>query len=217
MDGKVEKRVRPGREGREELWNTLTHGVGVLAALVGGALLITLASGTGDPWRIVGAAVFTATLVLLYTASSLYHAARAPVLKKRLKVLDHAAIYLLIAGTYTPFTLGELRGGWGWSLFGVTWGLAVGGVIFKLFAAGKFRIVSTSIYVAMGWMGLIAAGPMIRLLDTSVLLWLLAGGVAYTSGTLFYHNRKIPYAHAVRHLFVLAGSACHAVAVGLQI
>lgn len=205
------------REGREEWANTLTHAVGVLAAASGGALLITLASLGGDPWRIVGAAVFTTTLLLLYSASSLYHAARTPELKKRLKILDHAAIYLLIAGTYTPFTLGGLRGGWGWSLFGVIWGLAVGGVVFKLFSAGRFRLVSTLIYLAMGWLVLIAAGPMVRLLDASVLAWLVAGGLAYTSGTVFYHNHRIPYSHAVWHLFVLAGSACHGVAVGLQI
>ena len=190
--------------------------MGVLASLVGGAVLITLAAQKADPWRIVGAAVFTATLILLYSASTLYHAARSPALKARLKILDHASIYLLIAGTYTPFTLVGLRGGWGWSLFGVIWGLAVCGVIFKLFAAGRFRLVSTGIYVAMGWMVLIAAGPMVRLLDPWVLGWLLAGGVAYTSGTVFYHNRRIPHSHAVWHGFVLAGSACHAVAVGLQ-
>jgi hemolysin III len=151
---------------RQELANTLTHGVGVLAALAGGAFLVTMASLRGDPWRIVGAAVFTATLVLLYTASTLYHAARArPWAKRRLKVLDHASIYLLIAGTYTPFTLGGLRGGWGWSLFGVIWGLAVAGVVFKLFAAGRFPRVSTAIYIAMGWLILIAVGPMARSLS----------------------------------------------------
>jgi hemolysin III len=202
---------------RQELANTLTHGVGVLAALVGGVLLITMASLRGDPWRIVGAAVFTATLVLLYTASTLYHAASSPRAKRRLKVLDHASIYLLIAGTYTPFTLGGLRGGWGWSLFGVIWGLAVAGVVFKLFAAGRFPRASTAIYLAMGWLILIAVGPMARSLSPAVMGWLLAGGLAYTLGTIFYHNRRFTYAHAVWHGFVLAGSVCHAVAVGLHI
>lgn len=197
--------------------NTLTHGVGVLAAIVGGALLITLSSLQGDPWKIVGAAIFTATLILLYTASTLYHAVRSPSLKVRMKVLDHASIYLLIAGTYTPFTLVGLRGGWGWSLFGVIWGLAVAGVIFKLFAAGRFRLVSTGIYVGMGWLVLIAIGPMIRQLDPAIIVWLVAGGVAYTSGTVFYHNRRVPYSHAVWHGFVMTGSLCHGVAVGLQI
>jgi hemolysin III len=202
---------------RQELANALTHGVGVLAALAGGAVLVTLASLRGDPWKIVGAAVFTATLVLLYAASTLYHAVNAPQAKRRLKVLDHAAIYLLIAGTYTPFTLGGLRGGWGWSLFGVIWGLAVAGVVFKLFAAGRFPRVSTTIYIAMGWLIVIAAGPMVRSLPPVVIAWLLAGGLAYTLGTVFYHNRRLTYAHAVWHLFVLAGSVCHAVAVGLHV
>jgi hemolysin III len=202
---------------RQELANTLTHGVGVLASLAGGAFLVTLASLRGDPWRIVGAAVFTATLVLLYTASTLYHAVSSPRAKRRLKVLDHASIYLLIAGTYTPFTLGGLRGGWGWSLFGVIWGLAVAGVVFKLFAAGRFPRASTAIYIAMGWLILIAVGPMARSLSVAVMGWLLAGGLAYTLGTLFYHNRRLTYAHAVWHGFVLAGSVCHAVAVGLHI
>jgi len=202
---------------RQELANTLTHGVGVLAALVGGVFLITMASLRGDPWRIVGAAVFTASLVLLYTASTLYHAASSPRAKRRLKVLDHASIYLLIAGTYTPFTLGGLRGGWGWSLFGVIWGLAVAGVVFKLFAAGRFPRASTAIYLAMGWLILIAVGPMARSLSPAVMGWLLAGGLAYTLGTIFYHNRRFAYAHAVWHGFVLAGSVCHAVAVGLHI
>jgi hemolysin III len=191
--------------------------VGVLAAVTGGAFLIILSSLQGDPWKIVGAAIFTATLILLYTASTLYHAARSPSLKARMKVLDHASIYLLIAGTYTPFTLVGLRGGWGWSLFGVIWGLAVAGVIFKLFAAGRFRLVSTGIYLGMGWLVLIAIGPMIRQLDPAIIVWLVAGGVAYTSGTVFYHNRRVPYSHAVWHGFVMAGSACHGVAVGLQI
>ncbi len=202
---------------REERANALTHGVGVAAAVGGGAVLIVLASHTGDPWRIVGSAVFTATLVLLYTASTLYHLARTPELKTRLKVLDHAAIYLLIAGTYTPFTLVGLRGGWGWSLFGVVWGLAVGGVVFKLLAAGRFRLVSTAIYVAMGWMVLIAVGPMVRELSPWVIGWLVAGGLAYTGGTFFYHNERLAYSHAIWHGFVLAGSACHAVAVGMLI
>jgi hemolysin III len=211
------RRAKLDTRGRQELANALTHGVGVLAALAGGAVLVTVASLRGDPWKIVGAAVFTATLVLLYAASTLYHAVSSPGAKGRLKVLDHASIYLLIAGTYTPFTLGGLRGGWGWSLFGVIWGLAVAGVVFKLFSAGRFQRVSTGIYIAMGWLILIAIGPMVRSLPPSVLVWLLAGGMAYTLGTIFYHNRRFTYSHAVWHLFVLAGSACHAVAVGLHI
>ena len=188
-----------------------------MAAVVGGSLLIVFSALTRDPWRIVGSSVFGATLVLLYSASTLYHLARSPRLKRRLKTLDHAAIYLLIAGTYTPFTLVGLRGGWGWSLFGVTWGLAVAGVVFKLFSAGRYRVISTGIYLAMGWMVLVAAGPLVQRLSGGTLGWLLAGGLAYTVGTFFYLKRGMPYAHAVWHVFVLLGSACHAVAVGLQI
>ncbi len=219
MEERSESGVGSGRVPgpREELANMLTHGVGVVAALAGGTALIVLAALEGDPYGIVGVAVFAATLVLLYSASTLYHAARTPRAKRRLKVLDHAAIYLLIAGTYTPFTLVGLRGAWGWSLFGVILGLAGVGVVFKLLAAGRFPRLSTAIYVAMGWLVMIAVVPMVRELDPAVIAWLVAGGLAYTSGTAFYHSRRIPYAHAVWHGFVLAGSVCHAVAVGLQI
>jgi len=208
--------MRPVRS-REEVANALTHGFGVIASGVGGALLITLAAVRGSPWHIVGAAVFTGSLLLLYAASTLYHVALHERVKRRLKVFDHCAIFVLIAGTYTPFTLTALRGAWGWTLFGIIWGLALAGIIFKLFLTGRFPRISTAIYIAMGWMVLIAAGPLVRALDPIALAWLLAGGVAYTAGTAFYHNRRIPYAHAVWHVFVLAGSACHIVAVGVQL
>ena len=201
------------KELREEVASALTHGAGAVAALVGGSVLITLAALYGDAREVVGSAVFAATLVLLYTASTLYHAIQRPVAKARLQVFDHCAIYLLIAGTYTPFTLLGLRGGWGWSLFGVAWGLAVAGVVFKLFFTGRFPRLSTGIYLGMGWMSVVAVGPMVQRLDAWVLAWLVAGGLAYTVGTAFYHSRRIPYAHAIWHLFVLAGSVCHFVAV----
>jgi hemolysin III len=201
---------------RWELANALTHGAGAVAALVGGIVLIVLAAMYGDVWKVVSSAVFAATLVLLYTASALYHAVRQPRLKARLKVFDHAAIYLLIAGTYTPFTLVGLRGGWGWSLFGVAWGLAVAGVVFKLFFTGRFPRLSTAIYIGMGWMVVVAIQPMLERLSGATLAWLVAGGLAYTAGTVFYHNRR-PYAHAVWHLFVLAGSVCHFAAVLTQV
>jgi hemolysin III len=201
------------KRSREELANVVTHGVGTMAALAAAAALVVSASIRGDVWEIVGVSVFATTLVALYTASTLYHAARDPLVKARLKVLDHSAIYLLIAGTYTPFMIDELRGGWGWSLFGVIWGLAVAGVGLKLIFIGRFRVLSTVVYVAMGWLVLIAGVPLVRALDPATLLWLLAGGVAYTAGTVFYHSRRIRYAHAIWHLFVIAGSACHAIAV----
>jgi hemolysin III len=202
---------------REELANTVTHALGALASLAGGAVLVTLTALHGDVWGIVGASVFAASLVLLYAASTGYHAARRARAKARLRVLDHAAIFVLIAGTYTPFTLGGLRGGWGWALFGVTWGLAAAGVTAKLFLTGRYQRLSTGLYVAMGWLALVAAVPMVRAFTTETLAWLVAGGLAYTAGTLFYLSRRIPYAHAVWHGFVLAGSACHFAAVATHV
>jgi hemolysin III len=200
---------------REEWWNALTHGLGAVLGGVGAIGLIVAAALQGDPWRIVGVTVFGATLFLLYLASTLYHAASTPRIKARLRVLDHASIYLLIAGTYTPFTLLPLRGGWGWSLFGVVWGLAVVGVVAKLFWTGRFDGLSTLLYIAMGWVVIVAIVPLFERLGTASLIWLFAGGMAYTVGTIFYATDRIPYFHAVWHVFVLGGSACHWVAVAL--
>lgn len=201
----------------EELASAVTHGAGVVASLAGGAILMTLAALNGSAWQIVGAAIFTASLLLLYSASTAYHTAITESTRRRLQVFDHCAIYILIAGTYTPFTLSGLRGPWGWTLFGIVWGLALAGVVFKLYHTGRFPRISTGIYVAMGWLVLIAAGPLIRSVSPAALIWLAAGGLAYTGGTVFYHSRRVPYAHAVWHLFVLAGSVCHAVAVGIEL
>jgi hemolysin III len=200
------------RMAREEFANSLTHGAGAVLSAAGGAVLIVLAALRGDGWLVVGSAIFAAALLLLYTSSTLYHAARTTVLRRRFKVLDHCAIYVLIAGTYTPFMLGT-RGGWGWSLFGVVWGLAAAGVVFKLFFTGRFRVLSTIIYIAMGWLVLIAIGPLMQHLDAATLAWLAAGGVTYTAGTFFYHRPRMPFAHAVWHVFVLGGSLCHGIAV----
>lgn len=207
---RVRNDVRPVRE---EVANALTHGIGAVLSLIGGIVLIVLAVTRGDAWLVVSSAVYAVTLILLYAASTLYHAARSPALRARLKVLDHCAIYLLIAGTYTPFMLGSVRGGWGWSLFGVIWGLAAAGVIFKLFFTGRFRLASTLIYIAMGWLGVIAIGPMLQHFAPVTLTWLVAGGITYTAGTLFYHRPRMRFAHAVWHVFVLGGSLCHGVAV----
>ena len=206
----------PLRHGVEELANALTHGVGALAALAGGAVMVTLAALRGDGWQLAGAIVFSTSLVLLYLASTLYHAAKQPSAKARLKVFDHCAIYLLIAGTYTPFTLVDLRGTLGWSLFAAIWALAFSGVVFKLFFTGRFKGLSTGIYIAMGWLGLVAIRPMLRVLDDATLGWLLAGGLTYTLGTVFY-LRSSRFSHAVWHLFCIAGSACHYVAVARQV
>ena len=202
---------------KDEIANALTHAAGVVASLAGGAVLITLAALNGSAYQIVGAAVFAASLVLLYSASTAYHTALSETARRRLKIFDHCAIYVLIAGTYTPLTLTVLRGPWGWTLFGIVWGLAVAGVIFKLFFTGRFPRVSTAIYIGMGWLVVIAAGPLVRAMDPVALAWLVGGGLAYTGGTFFYHSARVPYAHAVWHVFVLAGSVCHAVAVGLQL
>jgi hemolysin III len=176
-----------------------------------------LAALTGSAWKVVGVSVFVASLVLLYAASTSYHIARPDLLKKRLRVLDHCAIYVLIAGTYTPFLLDTVRGPWGWSLFGVIWTLTVAGILFKLRFIGRFPRLSTSIYIMMGWLILVAGAPLLRHFQIGTLLWLLAGGIAYTLGTAFYHSRRVPFAHAVWHGFVLAGSICHGIAVGVQL
>lgn len=193
--------------------NVLTHGIGLVAAIAGATVLVVRAALGGDPWKVVGVSVFGASLVALYAASTGFHAAREAAVRARLRVLDHAAIYLLIAGTYTPFMLDEVRGPWGWSLFGVVWGLAVVGVGFKIVFTGRFRRASTAIYVAMGWLVLVGAGPVVRALPTATLVWLVAGGVAYTAGVPFYLGR-MRHGHAIWHGFVVAGSVCHGVAVG---
>ena len=198
---------------REELANALTHGVGAAAALAGTAVLVTLAAIHGDGWQLIGATVFGLSLLLLYVASTLYHATAHPVAKARLKVFDHCAIYLLIAGTYTPFTLIGLRGTVGWWLFGAIWTLALSGLVFKLFYTGRFKLVSTLVYVAMGWLVLLAIVPVFRALDAWTFGWLLAGGMCYTAGTVFYHRPALRYSHAIWHLFVIAGSVCHYVSV----
>jgi hemolysin III len=201
----------------EEIANVVTHGIGALLAVGGGAVLVTLAAIHAGAREIVSAAVFSATLVLLYVASTLYHAATDPETRARLKVLDHCAIFLLIAGTYTPFTVAAIRGGWGWSLFGVIWGMAVAGVIFKLFFTGRFRVLSTAMYIGMGWLVLVALVPLVQSLTPAGLAWLVVGGALYTLGTLFYHRESIPYAHAIWHGFVLAGSSCHFAAVAVEL
>ena len=209
--------AKPAVDLREELASALTHGLGATAALAGGAVLITLAAIHGNGWQLGAAIVFGIALLLLYLASTLYHAIQHPVAKGRLKVFDHCAIYLLIAGTYTPFTLVGLRGPWGWGMFAAIWTIALAGVVFKLFHTGRFPRLSTALYVAMGWLVVVAIKPMLASIDAWTLGWLLAGGVFYTLGTYFYHRESIPYAHAIWHLFVIAGSVCHFVAVAAQV
>jgi hemolysin III len=194
---------------REELANSLTHAIGAALAIAALAVLVTLAALHGDAWRVTALAIYGSTLVILYLISTLYHAFRGPRLKRLLRTLDHCAIFLLIAGTYTPITLVHLRGAWGWSLFGVIWGLAICGIIAKVFLTGKLRVLSVLLYVAMGWLVLVALKPMLDNMPSGLLAWLAAGGVCYTLGLLFYMARRIAYRHAIWHLFVLSGSACH--------
>lgn len=201
----------------EETASALTHGLGAIASMAGGGALIAFAAARGDGWQLLSAVVFSLSLFMLYTSSTLYHAVRREMARARLRVVDHCAIFLLIAGTYTPFTLVTLRGAWGWSLFGVVWALAVAGVVFKLFFTGRLKRLSTAIYLGMGWLVIVAVRPFVEAVPLETLLWLLAGGLAYTMGTAFYHCRRIPYSHAVWHLFVLAGSACHFIAVASQV
>lgn len=197
----------------DERANALTAWLGFALALAGACWMLPLSIVRGNAWQWASALAFSAALVLMHLASSLYHSASAPVRKTRLKVLDHCAIYLLIAGTYTPFTLVALRGKAGWMLFAATWALAAIGIVFKLFSTGRFKLFSTIVYVAMGWLVLVAIKPVWAALDAWTLGWLFAGGAAYTLGTVFYHRRSPAYAHAIWHLFVILGGACHFVAV----
>ncbi len=198
---------------REEFANALTHGLGAVAALCGSSVLITLAAIQGDVWQLGSAIIYGVTLILFYAASTLYHAIPHPPAKARLKVFDHCAIYLLIAGTYTPVALIAMRDNWGWWLFGTTWALAMLGVIFKLFFTGRFKLASTLIYVGMGWLVVIAIKPLLHSLDNWTLGWLFAGGLFYTGGTWFYMHPRLKYAHAIWHVFVLLGSLSHYISV----
>ncbi len=208
--------VVPDREQSqsEELANSVSHGLGVVAALVGIPFLIVAATRQGDAGFIIGASVFSATIVLLYLGSTLYHALPAGKAKRVFRVIDHTAIYLLIAGTYTPFTLGVLRGPWGWTLFGVVWGLAAVGVLLKGFGKASHPIVSTALYVSIGWLILIAVDPLIAKVPFPGLVWLVAGGLFYTAGVGFFAtDSRLRFGHLIWHLFVLAGTACHYFAV----
>ena len=206
-------RRKRARLSGEEIANSVTHGIGLVLSIAGFVVLLVLAILRGTAWHIVACSVYGASLICLYAASTLYHMAISPRLKRGLKVLDHSAIYLLIAGTYTPFLLLNLRGPWGWSLFGVIWGLAFAGVVFKLWFVNHFERVSTGVYVAMGWLVAIAAKPVLAHVPSLTLIWLVAGGLLYSLGVVFYAWKRLPYGHAVWHVFVLGGSICHYFAV----
>lgn len=198
----------------EEIANSLSHGFGLIAALVATPFLIEHAVRQGDAGFMVGASIFAATMVLLYLASTLYHALSVGRAKRVFRVIEHSAIFLLIAGTYTPFTLGVLRGTWGWSLLGLVWCIAVAGVVLKALNRLTHPILTTSLYLLMGWLIVIAAEPLTVRVPPSGLLWLVAGGLAYTLGVFFFAlDSRLRYGHFIWHLFVMAGTACHYFAV----
>lgn len=197
----------------EEIANSVSHGVGLLAAVVAAPVLVLSAAQHDDAARIVGASVFAATMVLLYLTSTLYHALPRNRAKRVFRVLDHAAIFLMIAGTYTPFTLGVLRGTWGWTLFGLVWGLALAGVVLTAVGGVRYPKLTTGLYLAMGWLILIAVKPLWLRVPSWGLFWLFAGGIAYTVGVVFYAAKRVSYSHFVWHLFVITGTACHFIAV----
>jgi hemolysin III len=197
----------------EELANSLSHGVGFVAALAAIPILVVSGARHGGAGAIVGGAVFGITMALLYLASTLYHAVPAGEAKRRLRKLDHSAIFLLIAGTYTPFTLGVLGGGWGWSLFGVIWGIALLGILLKLLGGSRGSRASTALYLAMGWMIVLAIRPLISAVPGWGLTLLVLGGLSYTAGVAFYRAPKLRYAHFIWHLFVLTGTTLHFFAV----
>ena len=198
----------------EEFANSISHGFGLIAAVVATPFLIRHAVRHGDAWFVVGASIFATTMVLLYLASTLYHALPVGRAKRVFRVIEHSAIFLLIAGTYTPFTLGVLRGAWGWTLFGLVWSIALAGVMLKALNRMSHPILSTSLYLLMGWLIVIAAHPLSDRMPTSGLLWLVAGGLAYTAGVVFFaFDSRLRYGHFIWHLFVMAGTACHYFAV----
>jgi len=197
----------------EEVANAVTHGVGLGLSIAGFVVLLVLAILRGTVWHIVACSIYGASLVCLYSASTLYHSVVSPRLKRALKIVDHSSIYLLIAGTYTPFLLVNLRGPWGWSLLAVVWSLACLGILFKLWFVDHVPRTSTAVYIAMGWLVVVAAKPVIHHVSAGALLLLLTGGLFYSVGVVFYAWKRLPYSHAVWHLFVLAGSACHYFAV----
>ncbi len=202
-------RYSPG----EEIANSITHGLGIVLSIAGLAVLTAFASQFGNVWHIVSCSIYGATQIILYTASTLYHSIPLPRARAVLRVFDHAAIFLLIAGTYTPFTLVSLRGPWGWSLFGVIWGLAIAGIIGQGLLLRQKTIWMVIPYVLMGWVVVVGIRPLLSSVAAGGLMLLLAGGLAYTGGSIFYVWRRVPYHHAIWHVFVLAGSIFHFFAI----
>ena len=200
---------------REELANTLTHGLGLTMALLGAPVLIVIAVLRGTPLHIFSVSVYGVSLIALYACSTCYHAMQQPAWKQIFKVADHSAIYLLIAGTYTPFTLINMHGMWGWTLFTVVWALALVGVAWKVAFCDRWSVVSTITYLAMGWIVVLAIKPLFQMMPVTGIIWIFAGGAFYTVGVLFFVMERIRYSHAVWHVFVICGSLCHYLAIAL--
>ena len=197
----------------EEKTNIVSHAIGLGLSIIALLLMLLRASGSGNILHIISAGIFGVSLIALYAASTFYHSAKDPKKRARLRINDHATIYILIAGTYTPFTLVTLNGWVGWTIFGISWGMAISGVILKLFFTGRYNVLSTLMYVFMGWIIIFAFKPLVNSLAPDGLFWLVAGGVAYTTGAVIYSIKMIPFNHAIFHLFVLLGSFCHFVSV----
>ncbi len=194
---------------KEEIFNSITHGIGTLLGVAALVILVVMSVNHGNVWHIVSTSIFGASIIILYMSSTLYHSLTAPKAKHVFKILDHSSIFILIAGTYTPFLLVTLRGPWGWSLFGVIWGLAVSGIVMKSIFIRRFKILSTIIYLLMGWIVIIALKPLLAALPKGGFLWLFGGGLSYTLGVVFYEWKKLPMSHGIWHLFVIGGTVCH--------
>ena len=209
----MEAIAKPMYSDEEEIFNTISHGIGLLFSIPALILLVVYASLYGDVWHIVSFSIYGSSLIILYLASTLYHGVKNPILKHKLNIFDHSAIYLLIAGTYTPFTLVTLSGAWRWSIFGVIWGLAIVGIVYKFFFIGKFRTISAIAYIIMGFVIIIAIKPLVNSLAPGGLWLLLLGGISYSGGVIFYVKKNMLYAHGIFHIFVLLGSLLHFLSV----
>jgi hemolysin III len=198
---------------KEEIANAVTHGIGAALSVAGLSVLVTLAALNGDAWRVVSFSIYGATLAALFLASTLYHSFQKEKTKRFFRMLDHSAIFFLIAGTYTPFTLVTLRGAWGWTIFGIIWSLAIVGVVIQIFFIDRLKWVSLTLYLGMGWMMVFAIKPLIEAMPSGGMFWIAIGGLSYTSGVVFYVWKKLPFNHAIWHLFVLGGAICHFLAM----
>ncbi len=209
--------VLPRYSAPEEWVNSLTHGIGAVFAVVGLVIMLVITASSGDAWKVVSASIYGSTLIFMFLSSTIYHAVQADGLRKVMRQVDHLAILYIIAGSYTPLTLVTLKGPWGWSLFGVVWGLTLIGTVLQLTEARKIKALMVSLYLLMGWAAVIAARPLVINLSAEGIALILAGGLAYTGGVYFYVNKSIPFNHAIWHLFVLAGAALQFFAILLYV